>query len=144
MPNFARSTSRGLLCLAALAALACADSTAAGPNASLINDPSASTVSIMNDGTVPLTNVKVTTSETDVLSVVATINPGQTVGPFPVSAMHTDPMVQATVQGRTIILHPVEGFSGFNPPRAAGAYVIRLRPGSEPNTLDLRVTPPAP
>jgi hypothetical protein len=120
MPNLARSTFRGPLYLSAPGALACADSTPAGTNASLIADPSASTVSIMNDGTVPPTDVKVSTSERDVLPVVATINPGQTVGPFPVSAMHTDPMIQATVQGRTIVLHPAEGFPGFNPPRAAG------------------------
>jgi hypothetical protein len=44
--------------------------------------------------------------------------------------------------GRTLLLHPVEGFAAFNPQRPAGAYTVKLRPGSEPNQIDLRVTPP--
>lgn len=149
MPNLVHSTVHGLFRLSALATLAfatvaCADSTPAGPRTLLIDDPSASVVSIMNDGAVPLGNVKVRTSETDVLPTVGTIAPGQTAGPFAVSVMHTDPMVEVTIQGRAVLAHPVEGFTGFNPRRAQGAYVIRLRPGTEPNTLDIRVTPPVP
>ena len=144
MPNLARSTFRGLLCLSAFATLACADSTPAEPRVSLGDDPSASTVYVTNDGPVALVNVKVRTSEADALPVVSTLAPGATAGPYGVSVMHSYPLVEVTMQGRTVIANPVEGFAGFNPPRAAGAWEIRMRPASESNTLDIRVAPRTP
>ena len=144
MLNLARSTARGLLCLSTLAALACADSTPAEPRVSLVDDPSASAVYVTNDGPVAMANVKVRTSDADLLPVVASLAPGATAGPYAVSVMHSYPLVEVTMQGRTVIANPVEGFAGFNPPREAGAWVIRIRPASESNTLDIRVAPHVP
>ena len=143
MPHASRSAFRPLLCLTALATLACAESTVAAPRSTSLG-PNASLVSIVNDGAVAMSNTRVTTSERDVLPAIATLAPGATVGPYAVAVMHSYPMVQVVVSGRELIAHPVEGFTGFNPPRAPGSYVIRVRPGSEPGILDIRITPPSP
>ena len=142
MSLLTRLQPRCLVGLAAVAMLGCSDN-GVEPRLRGNTGESSSTVSLVNDGAVPLQNVRVLTSANDVL-VLATLNPGQTAGPYPVSVMHTNPSAQATAQGRLVAAIPVEGFDGFNPPRAAGAYTIRLRVGTEPGFLDIRVSPPLP
>ena len=146
MSLLTRVLPRGLVGLAAIAvaaALLACSGNGVEPQPRGSASESNSTVTLMNDGSVALQNVRVLTSANDVL-VLATLNPGQTAGPYPISVMHSSPSAQATAQGRLVAAIPVEGFDGFNPPRPAGAYVIRLRVGSEPGFLDIRVSPPIP
>jgi hypothetical protein len=99
-----------------------------------------STLTIVNDGAVTMNDVKVLTSARDSV-VIATLAPGQSKGPYGISVMHTSPVVMLKIEGRTLLLHPVEGFAAFNPPRPAGAYTVRLRSSGDPNQIDLRITP---
>lgn len=95
-------------------------------------------VTLLNDGATTLTNVRVVTSEKDSVPLAMTLAPGQRLGPYRVAALHTNPYVAALLQGRSVVSHPVEGFSGFNPRLASGAYVVRLRTTTE-GMLDVRV-----
>lgn len=104
-----------------------------------VPSPSSASVRVTNDGTAAMSELRVLTSDRDSIPLIATLNAGQTLGPFQVSALHSAPYVQATVQGRELMSHPVEGFSGFNPALAAGAYVVRLRVAD--GILDVRVAP---
>jgi hypothetical protein len=105
-----------------------------------VTDSSGATaVAVQNDGSVAFTDVRILTSEEDSLPRIATLTAGQYVGPFQVHALHSAPLVQAMAQGRAMIAHPVEGFSGFNPPLPQGAYVVRLRVTD--GILDVRVEP---
>jgi len=135
MSMLAFSRIRAALCLTVLALLACSGSRSVAPV-----DRSTTTVVLLNDGAVVLTDIRILTSDKDSLPVVAALSPGRTVGPYAVSVLHTNPFVVAKIQGRSVVAHPIEGFSGFNPPRAPGAYVISLRAASELTALDVRVT----
>lgn len=99
----------------------------------------ATAVAVQNDGIVAFADLRITTSERDSLPRIATLNAGQYSGPYQVGVLHSAPLVQATAQGRAMIAHPVEGFSGFNPPLPTGAYVVKLRVTD--GILDVRVEP---
>lgn len=102
----------------------------------------ASSVQLHNDGTVVLHDVRVTTGE-DVPPVTdAVLLPGEITPAVAVRVVHGAPMVRAVVDGRELVLHPIEGFMpGFNPPLEPGRYVIRIRVGAE-GQLDLRIERP--
>ena len=140
MTILSRARHHALALALAAASASCAAPTPADPLEGNRVDGFPSTVSVVNDGPVVLTDVKVLTSEKDSV-VIATLQPGETKGPYGISVMHTNPLVSMKAQGRAMLLNPVEGFSGFNPPRPAGAYTVKLRTTSDPNWIDLRITP---
>lgn len=98
------------------------------------------TVTLVNDGAVAFSNVRVYTSERDSLPLLASLTPGGRSGPYAVRAMHTNPYITLTSQGRTVTAHPIEGFSGFNPALPAGPYLVRVRLTLD-GMLDVRVVP---
>lgn len=124
----------------AIAASSCAVPTPADPSEGNLVDGFPSTLSVVNDGSVVLTDVKVLTSDRDSVTI-ASMQPGESKGPYGITVMHTNPLVRMKAQGRALLLHPVEGFSGFNPTRPAGAYTVKLRTTSNPDQIDLRITP---
>jgi len=131
---------RTLAALAVLAPLACTSPTADEPTLPLPDAAlGATTVTIVNDGAVALTQLRVLTSDVDSVPRIDALAPGKASGPYAVSSVHEAPLVESVVQGRTLIARPVEGFTGFNPARAAGAYVVRVRPTSDLGMLDVRV-----
>lgn len=137
----ARALTLAIVASAAITTLAaCAAPPPAAPLEGSRVDGFPSSLTVVNDGAVALTDVKLLTSERDSV-VFATLLPGESKGPYGISVMHESPLVMFKAQGRALLLHPVEGFSGFNPARPAGAYTVRIRPGSEPNQIDLRITP---
>jgi hypothetical protein len=140
MTILSRAMHHALVFTLAAASASCAAPTPAEPREGNRVDGFSSTLSIVNDGSVVLTDVRVLTSERDSVSI-ATLQPGETKGPYGISVMHTNPLVSMKAQGRAMLLHPVEGFSGFNPARPAGAYTVKLRTTSDPNQIDLRITP---
>lgn len=129
-PHFAAAARRASLALSFCAACSSTEVTDSG---------GAIAVAVQNDGSVAFTDLRIRTSEEDSLPRIATLNAGQYVGPYHVRALHSAPLVQATVQGRAVIAHPVEGFAGFNPALPQGAYLVRLRVTD--GILDVRVAP---
>jgi len=97
-------------------------------------------VTLLNDGAVAFTNVRVITSVKDSIPLLASLTPGGRAGPYPVGSLHSAPLVSLLAQGRSVISQPIEGFSGFNPPLSEGAYVVRVRLTLD-GTLDVRVQP---
>jgi hypothetical protein len=140
MTILSRARHHALVFTLAAVSASCAAPTPADPLEGNRVDGFPSTLSVVNDGPVVLTDVRVLTSEKDSV-VIATLQPGETKGPYGISVMHESPLVRMTARGRVMLLHPVEGFSGFNPARPAGAYTVKLRPGSDPNQIDLRISP---
>ncbi|MEO7522353.1 MAG: hypothetical protein ABIW79_11110 [Gemmatimonas sp.] len=112
-----------------------------GPGDGHLVDGFPSTLSVVNDGPVTMSDVKVLTSDRDSV-VIATLAPGQVKGPYGITVMHESPVVILKIQGRMLLLHPVEGFAAFNAPRGAGAYTVKLRLGDHPDQIDLRISPP--
>ncbi len=95
-------------------------------------------VTLINDGAIAFTDVRVIASAKDSVPLLASLTTGGRAGPYSVGALHSAPMVTLLAQGRRVVAQPVEGFSGFNPPLAAGSYVVRLRVTLE-GILDVRV-----
>src|SRR5437870_4384928 len=76
-------------CLSAAATIACSSAPTVGaPDGNTVGN-GATTISVMNDGAVALTSVKVLTSDKDSV-LIATLSAGQSAGPYTVSAMHTN------------------------------------------------------
>lgn len=145
MTTHFRPVSRARACALALVSSATLSSCAAPPPAGPLEgnrvDGFPSSLTVVNDGSVMLTDVKLLTSERDSV-VFATLLPGESKGPYGIAVMHESPLVTFKAQGRTLLLNPVEGFAGgFNPPRPAGAYTVKIRPAAQPNQIDLRITP---
>ena len=85
------------------------------------------TVTLENTGVVALHDVRVVTGDEEATITRGLLAPGAQAGPDVVSVVHANPSVSVMVDGRTISLHPVEGFiPGFNPVLEPGAYVVRL------------------
>jgi hypothetical protein len=59
-----------------------------------------------------------------------------------VSVLHSFPIVTLTTNGKQFTAHPIEGFiEGWNPSKAPGQYLIRLKVAPEYQVLDVRVVP---
>lgn len=99
-------------------------------------------VRLVNDGGTPLLGVHVVTGDDVPAITQAVLEAGEVTSPARVRVVHEFPYVRAVAGGQELLLHPVEGFSGFNAPLPPGAYVIRLR-YSGGQQLDMRVVPEA-
>lgn len=127
------------LCAAAALVLAACSEVSLEPGSAVRRAPlTGAMVTLLNDGAVTLSNVRVITSSGDSIPLVASLPPGARVGPHAVAALHTNPFVSATAQGRNVVAQPVEGFSGFNPRLSSGFYSVRLRHTLD-GILDVRV-----
>jgi len=100
---------------------------------------SAYTVQLHNDGAATLTNLRVTTGPNVPPLTTASLSPGASTGPTSVPVLHEHPIVALTVNGRSAVFQPVEGFEGFNARVAPGAYLIRIRYVPEHQTIAARV-----
>ena len=97
-------------------------------------------VRVVNDGATALLDLHVVTGE-DVPAITrSSLTGGASTPPVRVRVVHEFPFVRAVAGTQDLLLHPVEGFSGFNPPLPPGDYVIRLR-YSGGAQLDMRVVP---
>ena|SRR5215208_4136427 len=99
------------------------------------------TVRVFNGSPVAVSNIRVIVSEKDEFTI-SRLEHGDMSSPHNARLVHTDPFVSLTVDGQTLTSNPVEGFSGFNPPRTPGAYVIVVTVVGSPRRLDVSVTQP--
>lgn len=86
-----------------------------------------SKVQLYNAGPVALQQLSVTTGQNVPPITKAVLAPGELSAIAQVSVVHELPLVTATVEGRKLTSHPIEGFSGYNAQLPRGSYVIRLR-----------------
>jgi hypothetical protein len=103
-------------------------------------DGAALTVTLVNDGASDMTGVKVTTGEGVAPIEVDRLAAGGRSEARAVSALHSYPIVTVTTNGKQFTAHPIEGFiEGWNPSKAPGQYLIRLKVAPEYQVLDVRV-----
>jgi hypothetical protein len=115
---------------------------AAGCGDSTVSQPAGDfTVRVFNGSPVAVSNIRVRVSEQDEFTV-ARLEHGDMSGTYAVRAMHTNPAVTLTVSGETLTSIPIEGFSGFNPALARGAYVVTVTVTGAPRRLDVSVQQP--
>jgi hypothetical protein len=99
-------------------------------------DGGAFAITLVNDGSSDMTAVKVTTGEG-----VAPIEVDRSAARA-VTVLHEYPIVTLTNNGKQYTAHPVEGFvEGFNPSKAPGQYLVKLKIVPEYQLLDVRVDP---
>lgn len=100
---------------------------------------------VVNAGSLELRDVMILTSERDTLRITA-MSPGASALFSRIGAVHTDPLIRATLSGHVVELVPIEGFTGFNPKLPAGAYIMTLRaePDGSALSVDLRSSPSGP
>jgi hypothetical protein len=142
------STRRRASLLAALAVATTVAATAAcggsgtGPELRASGGPAgdAYRVEIVNTGTVTLQDLSIVTGEDQPPIQVASLGAGQRTAPHAIGVLHENPIVSATVAGERRISHPVEGFTGFNPPVEPGRYVISLKWNAEHEMIEPLVT----
>lgn len=84
-------------------------------------------VRVLNSASVDITNIEVLTAADATPIKLGKLSAGETSAETAVTAVHDFPVVTATVNGKSVTLHPVEGFSGFNPKRAPGRYTLVLK-----------------
>lgn len=93
----------------------------------VLSGTSVARVRVLNDSQLAVSNVKITTGEGSDFTI-ASLLPGATSAEHSVEKMHQNPMISLTAGGKSLVAHPVEGFSGFNPPLPAGNYLIKIEP----------------
>ena len=96
---------------------------------------------LRNSGTVVLTSVSVLVDENAAPITIDSLRPGQTSAFVARPSAHENPMVTVKADGQTIVSHPVEGFSGFNPELADGRYTVGMSVVTDEGSrrLDVRV-----
>ena len=98
-------------------------------------------VRVFNDSPYALSNVRVVTGQGAEFTV-ARLEHGELSAERVVSRLHEAPAVTLTVEGETLSSLPIEGFTGFNPPVAPGAYVIDLAVVGSPRALQVTLSQP--
>lgn len=128
MTRFERLKFRLAATTALLTAAACSGGSAEldGPSTVGLGE-GATRITVVNDGGVAISNMRIQTSESDSLPLISVLGPGQRSAEFRVNEAHDFPLIRATVRGQAIVAHPVEGFTGWNPQLPDGAYVLTLR-----------------
>lgn len=98
-------------------------------------------VRVFNDSPYALSNVHVVTGQGAEFTLVR-LEHGELSAERVVSRVHEAPAVTVTVEGETLSSLPIEGFTGFNPPVAPGAYVIDLAIVGSPRALQVTLSRP--
>jgi hypothetical protein len=100
------------------------------------------TIRVFNGSSIALTNVEITTAE-GISFREPRLEHGEMSRPHYVDVMHSAPLVTVRADGQTLVSNPTEGFGGFNPKLAPGAYVIDLVVSSDqPRRVTVSVTQP--
>ena len=98
-------------------------------------------VRVFNDSPYALSNVHVVTGQGAEFTL-ARLEHGEVSAERAVNRLHEAPAVTLTVEGQTLSSLPIEGFTGFNPPVAPGAYVIDLEIVGSPRSLRVTLSQP--
>lgn len=98
-------------------------------------------VRVFNDSPYALSNVHVVTGQGAEFTL-AHLEHGELSAAQVVNRLHEAPAVTLTVEGQTLSSLPIEGFTGFNPPVAPGAYVIDLEIVGSPRALRVTLSQP--
>jgi len=125
-----------------LTATACSAGTIelGGPSALGLGE-GAIAITVLNDGNVALSNLRILTSESDSIPLIGSLTPGQRSAEYRVNEAHDYPLIRATVRGQSVIAHPVEGFTGWNPELPDGKYVLQVRFNETHQMLEPRMVP---
>ncbi|HEU4787829.1 MAG TPA: hypothetical protein VFS57_10480 [Gemmatimonadaceae bacterium] len=98
-------------------------------------------VRVFNDSPYALSNVHVVTGQGAEFSL-ARLEHGELSAERVVNRLHEAPAVTLTVEGQALSSLPIEGFTGFNPQVAPGAYVIDLAIVGSPRVLQVTLSQP--
>jgi len=98
-------------------------------------------VRVFNDSPYALSNVHVVTGQGAEFTL-ARLEHGELSAERLVNRLHQAPAVTLTVEGEALSSFPIEGFTGFNPPVAPGAYVIDLAIIGSPRALRVTLSQP--
>jgi hypothetical protein len=116
--------------LFALAAtLAVTSACGADATTAMLADSGSGPISIRvhNSGALTFTDVSIVVADDVAPITLSELRPGQTTDYVARPRAHENPLVTLKIDGKEFASHPVEGFTGFNPALADGAYTINMQ-----------------